>query len=102
MTVIAPYALVGGLLFLVGLCGLFVCENMLQKILAANLSSSGLFLVLVALARRPIDAPPDPIPHALVLTGILVTVSATAVALALHRRLAVSDQTVEAEKEHHH
>jgi len=30
---------------------------------------------------------PDPVPHALVLTGIVVAFSATALALALGRRL---------------
>jgi len=45
------------------------------------------FHVLVAVAYRGIDRAPDPIPHALVLTGIVVAVSATALALALARRL---------------
>jgi len=99
MNAIVIYALVGGLLFIIGMGGLFVCDHMLRKILAANLAGSGLFLVLVALARRPIDAPPDPVPHALVLTGILVAVSATALALALHRSLAAADAAVESAKE---
>lgn len=99
MNTVGVYALVGGLLFIIGLGGLFVCDHMLRKILAANLAGSGLFLVLVALARRPVDAPPDPIPHALVLTGILVTVSATALALALHRSLATTGTTVDSERE---
>ncbi len=102
MTGIAIYVLVGGLLFIIGLGGLFACDHMLRKILAANLAGSGLFLVLVALARRPAEGPPDPIPHALVLTGILVAVSATAVALALHRSLATTDPTANSEEENHH
>lgn len=99
MTAVLIYAVVGGLLFIIGMSGLFICDHMLRKILAANLAGSGLFLVLVALARRPIDAPPDPVPHALVLTGILVAVSTTALALALHRSLAATDQTERLEKE---
>jgi multicomponent Na+:H+ antiporter subunit C len=99
MTVVVIYALVGGLLFLIGLGGLFVCDQMLRKILAANLAGSGLFLVLVALARRPVDSPPDPVPHALVLTGILVAVSTTAVALALHRSLTVAEYVADSEEE---
>ena len=81
------FALTGVLLFSVGLSGLFVCAHPLRKILAVNLAGSGMFLILVALARRQPDMPPDPVPHALVLTGIVVAVSATAVALALYRRL---------------
>jgi multicomponent Na+:H+ antiporter subunit C len=41
----------------------------------------------VAVAYRGIDQPPDPVPQALVLTGIVVAVSATSLALALWQRL---------------
>jgi multicomponent Na+:H+ antiporter subunit C len=88
MTDVLPYTLAGVLLFATGLGGLFFCPDLLRKILAVNLSGSGVFLVLIAFARRQPDAAPDPVPHALVLTGIVVAVSATAVALALYRRLA--------------
>ena len=40
-----------------------------------------------AFARRHGEMAVDPVPDALVLTGIVVAVSATAVALALYRRL---------------
>ena len=43
------------------------------------------FLVLVGLAQR--HDVPDPVPQAMVLTGIVVAVAATALALALTRRL---------------
>ena len=56
-----------------------------------NISGSGIFLVFVAIAYRGGDATPDPLPHALVLTGIVVAVSATALALALGRRLRTTD-----------
>ncbi len=46
---------------------------------------SGAFLVLVGLAQRAGMA--DPVPQAMVLTGIVVSVAATALALALARRL---------------
>jgi len=48
---------------------------------------AGVFHVLVAVAYRGLDAAPDPVPQALVLTGIVVAVSATALALALGQRL---------------
>ena len=92
LTPVLIYALAGVLLFSMGLSGLFFCAHWLRKILAVNLAGSGVFLILVALARRQDDAPPDPVPHALVLTGIVVAVSATAAALALYRRLATSDE----------
>jgi multicomponent Na+:H+ antiporter subunit C len=46
---------------------------------------SGIFLVLVGLGQR--TGIPDPVPQAMVLTGIVVAIAATALALALARRL---------------
>jgi multicomponent Na+:H+ antiporter subunit C len=80
------YAMSGGAVFSIALYGVFSCEDVLRKIIAANLLGSGVFLILVAIARRS-PAGVDPVPHALVLTGIVVSVSATACALALARRL---------------
>ncbi|MBC7174144.1 MAG: cation:proton antiporter subunit C [Polyangiaceae bacterium] len=85
------YATSGVAVVAVALYGLFASEYLMRRIIAANLIGSGVFLVLVALARRAPDGPPDPVPHALVLTGIVVSVSATACALALAKRLAEGD-----------
>jgi multicomponent Na+:H+ antiporter subunit C len=52
-----------------------------------NVSGAGVFLVFVSLAYQGDSLPVDPIPHALVLTGLVVAISATALALALNRRL---------------
>lgn len=81
------YSLVGVALFTVGLHALLVRPALLRKILALNIMGGGGFLVLVAVAYRNSDPHPDPVPHAMVLTGIVVAVSATAFALALLRRL---------------
>ena len=86
MSLSLMYAFAGIGLFLVGLHGLIVYAHLLRKILALNVMGSGVFLVLVALARRAGQAP-DPVPHAMVITGIVVAVSATALALVLLRRL---------------
>jgi len=80
------YAYVGIALFCIGLHAVIVHAHLLRKILACNVMGSGVFLVLVALAQRG-GAGVDPVPHALVLTGIVVAVSATALALALVRRI---------------
>lgn len=77
------YALAGAVLFVLGLHALFTRTHLLRKVLAANVAGSGVFLVFVALAWRGEEAAPDPIPHAMVLTGIVVAVSATGLALAL-------------------
>lgn len=67
--------------------GLFTARELIRRIIAANLAGSGVFLVLVALARRAPGGLPDPVPRALVLTGIVISISATACALALAQRL---------------
>lgn len=79
------YAVTGAWLFSLGLYGLIVHAHLVRKILAFNIMGSGTFLVLVGLAQRTDSV--DPVPHALVLTGIVVAVSATAFALILARRL---------------
>jgi multicomponent Na+:H+ antiporter subunit C len=82
------YALAGVLLFVLALLGLGARRHVVRKVLAVNLMGTGAFLVLVGLAQRIPGAAPDPVAHALVLTGIVVAVSATALALALARRAA--------------
>lgn len=82
------YALAGVFLFAIALFALGARRQLVHKVLAVNLMGTGAFLALVGLAQRGPDAEPDPIAHALVLTGIVVAVSATALALALIRRAA--------------
>ncbi|MDQ3396981.1 MAG: cation:proton antiporter subunit C [Deinococcota bacterium] len=81
------YALAGILLFSLGLYALLGSRHLLRKILALNVMSSAVFLFLVSMAARNPGEPPDPVPHAMVLTGIVVALSATAFALALARRI---------------
>ncbi|PHS34610.1 MAG: Na+/H+ antiporter subunit C [Sulfurovum sp.] len=89
MTPAFLYALVGIILFSIGLYGLILYKHLLRKILAINILGSGVFLVMVALAARTGDAVPDAVPHAMVITGIVVAVSATALALAMMLRVDV-------------
>lgn len=78
------FALVGAALFVLGVAGVLLIKHLLRRILAFNLMGSGAFLVLVGLAQR--NDIPDPVPQAMVLTGIVVAVAATALALALTRK----------------
>ena len=87
MNSILLYALLGVGLFTLGLYALIVHAHLLRKILAINVMGSGVFLVLVALGGRTPAAAPDPVPHAMVITGIVVAISATALALALMLRV---------------
>lgn len=79
------FALAGGALFAMGVAGVVLIAPLLRRVLAFNVMGSGAFLVLVGLAQRA--GIPDPVPQAMVLTGIVVAVAATALALALVRRL---------------
>ncbi|MDZ7662706.1 NADH-quinone oxidoreductase subunit K [Thiohalophilus sp.] len=81
------YAVTGLGLFSLGFYALIVQPHLLRKILALNIMGSGVFLVLTALARRAPGGMPDPVPHAMVITGIVVAVAATALALVLLRRV---------------
>jgi multicomponent Na+:H+ antiporter subunit C len=83
MTAALVYALVGAGLFSIGLYALLVHRHLLRKILAVNVMGSGVFLILAAMATRNGVAIPDPVPHAMIITGIVVAVAATALALVL-------------------
>ena len=87
------YAATGVLLFALGAGGTLLLRHLLRRILAFNVMGSGVFLVMVGFAQRA--GVPDPVPQAMVLTGIVVAVAATALAIALLRRLASSPGTVE-------
>lgn len=83
----AIYAVAGALLVGIGLRALILRPHLLTKIIAANVAASGAFLLLVGVAPRNGAEHPDPVPQAMVLTGIVISVSVTAYALALLRRL---------------
>jgi multicomponent Na+:H+ antiporter subunit C len=79
----------GAILVGLGLFGLVTNPEILRKILAFNIIGSGVFLLFGVIARRGaaagLDA--DPVPQALVITGIVVAFSATAIAVDLLVRL---------------
>ena len=77
------YLLAGAALFVIGLYGLLAMPHLLRKILTLNVMGSGVFLVFIALAAETPGPVPDPVPQAMVLTGIVVSVCATGLALAL-------------------
>ncbi|MGE6528469.1 NADH-quinone oxidoreductase subunit K [Pseudomonas sp. NPDC077382] len=75
------WMIIGATLWLLGLHGLLTLRQALRRIIAFNLMGSGVFLVMIALAAR--SQPSDPLLVALVVTGLVVAVSATALALRL-------------------
>ncbi len=87
MTLAELYGLVGVLLFCLGTHGLLSRRHLLRKVVALNVAAAGVFLLIVAMASRTARGAPDAVPHAMVLTGIVVSVSATALLLILVTRL---------------
>ena len=72
-----------------GLYGLITHPHPLRKILAFNLLGSGVFLIFGIIARKGAAAgfAADPVPQAMVITGIVVAFAASALAVALVLRL---------------
>lgn len=89
MTATTLFALCGAALAGLGLFGLITDPQPLRKILAFNILGSSVFLLFGVVARRGAAAGlgGDPVPQALVITGIVVAFSATAMAVALLVRL---------------
>jgi multicomponent Na+:H+ antiporter subunit C len=81
------YAAAGIGLMALGLYGAIAVIDRIRRVLAVNVMGTGVFMVLIALAARPSVGAPDPILHAMVLTGIVVAVSASGFAVALACRL---------------
>jgi multicomponent Na+:H+ antiporter subunit C len=84
---VAIYALTAILLVSLAMYGFFVTRHLIRRIVCLNMLGAGVFLMLVAIARRTPGPDPDPVPHAMVLTGIVVALSATGFALVVLRRL---------------
>lgn len=89
MNGVTLFGLCGSALIGIGLYGLIVNPQPLRKILSFNLIGSGVFLLFGVVARRgaALGMGGDPVPQALVITGIVVAFSATAMAVALVMRL---------------
>ena len=81
--------LTGAALVGLGLYGLLMDPHPLRKILAFNILGSSVFLLFGIIARKGAAAgfAADPVPQAMVITGIVVAFSATALAVALLLRL---------------
>lgn len=81
------------LLMMIGLYTVIASPNLVKKVIGVSLLQTAIFLFLISLGKVrggtvPIALPPaelysNPLPHALVLTAIVVSVSTTAVALAI-------------------
>ena len=87
----AIFAVAAVVVFCMALYGLIAYAHLIRKIMAINIMGSAIFLFFGAVARRnQVEAGgdvTDPVPQAMVITGIVVAVAATAFAIALARRI---------------
>ena len=83
------YGLCGAGLVGFGVYSVVVSPGLLRRILGFNLMGAGILLLFGVAARRGAAAgfQGDPTPHALIITGVVVAFSATALAVALVLRL---------------
>ena len=99
------------LLFVIGFCMLLFSRNLIKKVIGLDIMDSGIFLLLadrgyIAGRTAPIivDGVTDmsryvnPIPAGLVLTGIVVSVSVSAVMLSLTVRIYKTYRTLDVDK----
>jgi multicomponent Na+:H+ antiporter subunit C len=70
-----------------GLWGVITAPTLFRRLLSVNVMANGTLMFLVAVARLDTSRDADPLPHAMVLTGIVVAVSVTALGLGLVRRV---------------
>ncbi|MGD8174559.1 NADH-quinone oxidoreductase subunit K [Marinimicrobium sp. ARAG 43.8] len=75
------FLIIGVALWVVGLHGLLRLQQPIRRLLSINIMGTGVFTVMIALARRSESV--DPVLQAMVVTGLVVAASATAFALRL-------------------
>ena len=85
------FVLVAGALVVLGLARLGTARDWITRLLALNITGAGTLVLLVAIAGR--TEPADPVPHALALTGIVITVAVTGVGLVLARLVSIAEES---------
>jgi multicomponent Na+:H+ antiporter subunit C len=95
-------------LMMIGFYAMIAKENLIKKIIGMNVFQTAVFLFYVSIAKVDGGTAPiewakahlydNPLPHTLMLTGIVVSVSTTALALALVIRIYKAYGTIEEDK----
>lgn len=81
MTGLTLYAFTGAVVAGLGFYGMLASRHLLRRVIGFNLIGSGLFVFFGAAAARGETV--DAVPHALIITGIVVALSASALAVGL-------------------
>lgn len=95
MSEVQIYGVCGAVLIGVGLYGAILGRSAVRRLLSFNLMGAGAFLVFGVIARRgglAAGVASDPVPQALVITGLVVAFAATALAVGLLLRLAAVER----------
>ncbi|GGB69084.1 NADH-quinone oxidoreductase subunit K [Blastomonas aquatica] len=77
------FGLCGAALIGLGLYGFVVQAHLLRRLIAFNIIGSGIFLLFGASGARDQLASTDPVAQALIITGIVVALAATAFGVGL-------------------
>lgn len=93
MSATTLYGLLASGLVGLGLFVLIIHPTALTRLIGFNIAGAGIFLIFGVAGKRGAAAglAADPIPQALVITGIVVAFAASALAVALMLRLARAD-----------
>ena len=83
------FLVLGAVLAVLGTARLLITEDVIRRVVGLNVASGGVLMVIIAVGFD--GEAPDPVTHALALTGIVITVSVSAFALALARRVEQDD-----------
>lgn len=81
MTMAMVYQGTAVVLMGLGLYAVIVRRNLIRRLMGANIFGTGVFMLFIAMTTGEQGA--DPVPEAMVLTGLVVAVSATALGLVL-------------------
>ncbi len=95
-------------LMMLGFYAMIAKENLIKKIIGMNIFQTAVFLFYISIAKVKGGTAPiewsrahvydNPLPHTLMLTGIVVSVSTTAVALAIIIRIFKAYGTIEEDR----
>ncbi len=100
--------LVAIILMMIGFYGMIAKSNLIKKIIGMNIFQTAVFLFYITIGKVTGGTAPivwdkavvydNPLPHVLILTAIVVSVSTTAVAFALIIRIQKAFGTIEEDR----
>lgn len=85
VTVTDWYLWVGAALMLLGVAFALLLGDRIRRLIALNVCSGGTLVILLTVAVA--GDGPDPVPQALALTSIVITIAMTGLGIVLSRRL---------------